>query len=240
MSADRLDEATEALRAHLDEDPAPVDRVRQTRQAILDSVSAAPERNLLELPTRFTRPSRSWVFAIAASFVLLASFALAGGRITHWMGLSGGADLHDRDAPSPSVPSLSSALPSSPVAPAPQPGPSTSEALPPPEVPVAQPAASTTVRTASTAAADELYYRAHALHFDDRNYPAAVTAWERYMQSAPNGRFAPEARYNRAMALLRLGRKVEAETALRPFAEGAYGNYRKAEAAALLKQMSEP
>ena len=49
--------------------------------------------------------------------------------------------------------------------------------------------------------------------------------------------FAPEARYNRALSLVRLGRTQEARSALEPFANGAYGGYRKDEAKALLDRI---
>jgi hypothetical protein len=39
--------------------------------------------------------------------------------------------------------------------------------------------------------------------------------------------------------LVRLGRNAEARTALEPFASGAFGGYRKAEASALLERLGE-
>ena len=56
----------------------------------------------------------------------------------------------------------------------------------------------------------------------------------------PAGTFASEARYNRALCLVRLGRLGEAREALGPFARGDYGNYRHAEAAALLEALPPP
>ena len=66
---------------------------------------------------------------------------------------------------------------------------------------------------------------------------AALRAWDAYLAAAPSGRFAPEARYNRALCLVRLGRKDDAERALRPFADGAYGSYRRDEAKALIEAL---
>jgi len=43
-----------------------------------------------------------------------------------------------------------------------------------------------------------------------------------------------EARYNRAICLVRLGRRAGARAALAPFASGAYGGYRQEDARALL------
>jgi hypothetical protein len=87
-------------------------------------------------------------------------------------------------------------------------------------------------------AADELtlYKQAHRAHFTERDYARALTAWDRYLASAPGGTFALEARYNRAIALHRLGNRAAAMEALRPFADGAYGRYRQEEARQLIEQ----
>lgn len=83
-----------------------------------------------------------------------------------------------------------------------------------------------------------LYEHAHRAHFVDRDAGSALTAWSEYLRRVPAGRFAVEARYNRAMCLLRLGRSEEARVALEPFARGAFGNYRKSEANALLERLA--
>lgn len=80
---------------------------------------------------------------------------------------------------------------------------------------------------------DVAFERAHRLHFDG-DHAAALAAWDIYLQNAPNGRFAPEARFNRAIALWKLGRRDEARQALEPFARGVYGDYRRDEAKRLL------
>ncbi len=87
-------------------------------------------------------------------------------------------------------------------------------------------------------AADALYHRAHALHFQVRNCTSAVTAWEVYLAAAPSGRFATFARYNRALCLARLGQTEEAKKSLTPFAVGEMGGYRKDEAKSLLNALS--
>lgn len=79
-----------------------------------------------------------------------------------------------------------------------------------------------------------LYREAHEAHFVAKDPARALAAWDAYLAAYPSGRFAPEARYNRALALIRLGRRDEGKTALRPFADGAYGDYRKREASRLL------
>ena len=81
---------------------------------------------------------------------------------------------------------------------------------------------------------DELYGAAHEAHFARRDFSAALELWDRYLALTPLPRFAVEARYNRGIALLRLGRHDEAARALRPFADGDYGSYRTREARALL------
>jgi TolA-binding protein len=86
--------------------------------------------------------------------------------------------------------------------------------------------------------AHELYRAAHHAHFVEHDFAAALRAWDAYLAAAPSGRFAPEARYNRALCLVRLGRKDDAERALRPFADGAYGSYRRDEAKALIEALS--
>jgi hypothetical protein len=79
----------------------------------------------------------------------------------------------------------------------------------------------------------ELYAAAHRAHFVDRDPAAALQGWDRYLDDYPHGHFAPEAHYNRAISLVRLGRRTEARAALAPFADGTYGGYRQSEARAL-------
>ncbi|WP_437917324.1 hypothetical protein WME73_25145 [Sorangium sp. So ce302] len=85
--------------------------------------------------------------------------------------------------------------------------------------------------------ADALYQAAHRAHFVERNPAAALDAWNAYLAAAPHGRFAVEAQYNRALCLVRLGRKDEARRALEPFAQGALGGYRQAESRSLIEAM---
>ena len=90
------------------------------------------------------------------------------------------------------------------------------------------------------AAADptfELYRAAHQAHFADRDYGRALTAWGAYLKAAPNGALVPEARYNRALCLVRLHRNDEARAALKPFATGQYGTYRREDAERLLSAL---
>ena len=53
----------------------------------------------------------------------------------------------------------------------------------------------------------------------------------------PEGPLVLEARYNRALCLVRLGRTAEARAALLPFADGTLAHYRQAEARALIRAL---
>lgn len=78
------------------------------------------------------------------------------------------------------------------------------------------------------------YRRAHALHFHGGAANDALAAWDAYLAAFPRGRFATEARYNRAITLVRLDRTTEARAALAPFAAGEVDRgYRRDEATAL-------
>jgi hypothetical protein len=87
---------------------------------------------------------------------------------------------------------------------------------------------------AATDGEESLYADAHRAHFVARDPVAALRGWNAYLRTYPDGRFALEARYNRALTLVRLGQVAEARAALAPFADGATGGYRQREARALL------
>lgn len=108
------------------------------------------------------------------------------------------------------------------------------EPAPPPAKPAAAPSSSGAFLDRDA----DLYRLAHAAHFTAHDYGRALGAWEAYLRAAPSGRLATEARYNRAICLLRLGRTDEARTALKPFALGAMG-YRQSEAQQLLDELPE-
>jgi tetratricopeptide (TPR) repeat protein len=79
-----------------------------------------------------------------------------------------------------------------------------------------------------------LYLTAHRAHFGSADPEAALRAWDRFLRAAPRDPFAPEARYNRAILLVKLGRLPEAVEALATFACAAPGSYRHREATALI------
>jgi hypothetical protein len=85
----------------------------------------------------------------------------------------------------------------------------------------------------------ELYRAAHRAHFQEHDSARALTAWNEYLRAAPNGSFAMEARYNRALCLVRLSRAAEARSALEPFAKGQYGGYRQADAQKLIDALDD-
>jgi hypothetical protein len=62
----------------------------------------------------------------------------------------------------------------------------------------------------------------------------AVRLWDIYLKAHPNGTFTPEARFNRALDLIRSSRFEDARRALQRFADGPLGSYRQHDAAVLL------
>jgi hypothetical protein len=102
--------------------------------------------------------------------------------------------------------------------------------------PAPAPAVVTLAPAPDTESADlALFRRAQRLHLN--RDPKALAAWDDYLRVAGSGPLAPEARYNRALCLVRLGRKTEAKAALEPFAKGGYGTYRRTEAQALISAL---
>ena len=87
--------------------------------------------------------------------------------------------------------------------------------------------------------AADLYERAHQAHFVRRDFRAALELWNRYVALGGAAPLVAEARFNRAIALLQLGRPAAAAADLRPFADGDYGAYRREEARTLLRRIAE-
>ena len=78
------------------------------------------------------------------------------------------------------------------------------------------------------------YGAAHAQHFSVHDPRGALAAWNAYLRQYPHGAFEPEARFNRAVCLVRLRQLEQAAAALEPFVAGRFGAYRREEAQRLL------
>ncbi|MBI2392172.1 MAG: hypothetical protein HYV09_21465 [Deltaproteobacteria bacterium] len=243
MSDDGLDRATAALR----EETADADReaLQATRTRML-----AAHRESKRRRTRLL----TWTLPLAAAFVIGTAWAATTGRLVAIFPTS-------KTAPPP--PTAPSAAPRNPVggpaAPLPSVAPTVVVTAPSASAPVVESApppvaATSTVASPPVAAAPSVvasappsasidrvaldlarYQKAHTLHFVDKKYGAALAAWDAYLAASSGGGFVAEARYNRAICLLKLGRRDEGMAALQPFADGAVeGGYRKAEARKLL------
>ncbi len=104
------------------------------------------------------------------------------------------------------------------------------------EAPAPAPPSSGTPEPQAESAELALFRRAQQLHL--ARDPQALAAWDAYLHVAAHGALVPEARYNRALCLMRLLRTDEARAALAPFARGVYGAYRQAEAQQLLDALA--
>jgi hypothetical protein len=238
MKDDLLSEAARALR---ETEPVSEIEARATRSRVLAGLHQ----------TRVRRRTRlTFLLPIAASFVAVSAWGAASGqarvvldKLERLVGLPGSnpisAPAVPRHLPDPVrftaeppekiLPTSSPEAESVPVPPIA--ASAASAPHPPPSV------GSAAGRAQRAEAALALYRIAHTAHFAEHDPSRALAAWDVYLGAAPNGEFAPEARYNRALCLVRLGRAQEARSALEPFANGAYGSYRKAEASALLERI---
>ena len=237
--ADQIDEllgaATRALRDQADATPAPVEA---TRRRIMDDL--AP-------PRRHRRRIGLLVFAFALTSGGLA-WATATGRVASTLErlgvTSGERPMHDTLAVAPPTPESRATDAETPApvpapapvpTPAPAPAPAPAPTPAPARAPARAPATARVPAPADDGADLDAYRRAHGLHFKAGDWAAALPAWDAYLAAYPSGRFAVEARYNRAIVLARLHRIAEARAALAPFAAGAVeGGYRQREATELL------
>lgn len=243
MTDELLKEATRALREETDDEGDG----RFTRARVMASLHQGKVKRRTRL---------AFVLPIAACLAAGTAWGAATGRLPAlFHAISEAVSLSAKPSePKASAPSGNSAkkarvaAEAAPVAEAPPPVVEpTPEVKPePPKVEAlvsAKPVASAPSPVPSSSAAfkdtdGDLYRLAHEAHFAAHDYARALAGWNAYLQAAPNGRFATEARYNRAICLLRLGRDAEARQALTPFASGLMG-YRQNEARELLDELSK-
>jgi hypothetical protein len=245
MSKDLLAEATRALRETAEGSEL---EARATRARIMSGLHQ----------TRVRRRTRyAYLLPIAATFVAASAWGAANGNAQRvWTSIARATHLSEAPLPGPQKPPpnavarplLSSVrgpdlrAPSLALTPVPTPQAVASSAVASSPTPRQSDSLTPTAAAPLTSAeaADPslaLYRVAHTAHFVDHDPARALAAWDAYLAAAPNGSFAPEAHYNRALSLVRLGRNTEARNALEPFANGAYGGYRQADASALLERI---
>jgi hypothetical protein len=238
MSDELLDRATRALREETRGDDA---SARFTRSRIM----ASAHEQRVKRRTRL-----AFLLPIAATFVAASAWGAANGKISRaFEAVSEVLGVAPSEPPPPAAPKPAQGRSAkAPARTVPPPMPSSEPPTPHTPEPAAAPAPVTPVptreRSPVAAASDparedrdpalELYRIAHQAHFVDRDSLRALLAWDAYLKAAPNGALALEARYNRALCLVRLHRSSEARAALRPFAAGRFGSYRKKEATDLL------
>jgi hypothetical protein len=109
---------------------------------------------------------------------------------------------------------------------------------PPPRLPASAPRP--LAHPVARSPVEVLYRKAHDLHFHGGDPATALAAWDAYLAAEPTGRFSVEARYNRALLLVRLGRYLDARAALMAFSRGEIepAGYRQAEAEQLVERLA--
>ncbi|HEX6276659.1 MAG TPA: hypothetical protein VFZ53_26635 [Polyangiaceae bacterium] len=236
---DLLDEAVGALREEGTSDDA---AHRFTRARVMASLHQGTVKRRTRL---------AFILPIAATFLATSAWGVSSGRARVWVedirtaiGFSTSqkapaqapAKVAKRAAHAPEA-APAPAAPPPPIAPVVEepPAPVAEEA--PKAAPEAAVAQASAAPDAGLDAELELYRSAHRAHFGGGDPAGALAAWDAYLKKAPKGRFALEARYNRALCLVRLDRKAEARAALEPFAKGSFGGYRKREALDLLEAL---
>jgi len=81
------------------------------------------------------------------------------------------------------------------------------------------------------------YGRAHVAHFQSHDFKKALRLWTDYVRRYPHGRFLPEAEFNRAVCLVRLGESTAARQALLKLVSSESPDYPKAQAERLLAEI---
>jgi hypothetical protein len=86
--------------------------------------------------------------------------------------------------------------------------------------------------------ADRITFEAaHRAHFERGADAVALAAWDAYLAGFPTGRFVPEATFNRAICLVRLGDTDAARPVLEAIAASAHGTAHVEDARALLAKL---
>jgi TolA-binding protein len=251
MTDPRLDDAVNAFRSAAEDG---LGEDRETRHRVLDSLDRRAQRH---------RTLVAFGLVFGLGFVGTSAWAWKSGWIPSMLRVIRGDAPEVVAAPEP-VASAKKPRRSAPVA-APAPEPEPAPAPVPAPTPVPAPAPVRRVPVPAPVAVPEpapapapvpepvttvvppappppdpellLYRRAHNAHFRDNDAARALTAWDAYLASYPDGKLALEARWNRAITLVRLGRNDEARAALEPFANGTKQGYRQIEALHLLRTL---
>jgi hypothetical protein len=222
-------------------------RAMQSLRDVADGSDESAARTRTEILARAGRARRRrrgvafMALPVAAAFFTTAAWGALTGRWRGWIEIVAGHATERRPAP----PETTLPVPPEPVRALPIVIPeSTTEVLAPLVLGTERGSASEKApapRASSPATApvtsdrqQSLYATAHRAHFVEQDAAGALRGWDAYLAAYPGGRFALEARYNRAISLVRLGRREEAASALSPFARGENGGYRQSEARALL------
>jgi tetratricopeptide (TPR) repeat protein len=221
--------------------------LREAHDGASPDAPATRRRLLLAATNKRRRQITTLRIVVPLAAVLAAStaWAAATGRLPNLLSTAASlVGLHPAAPPTLSEAPMAPTAPAAPITPAPpNPEPNTDtietravEDLPRalPSAPASAPPTKLPPPATARDAEDALYQQAHRAHFVDKDPQKALEAWDAYLEANPNGRFAPEARYNRALSLVRLGRRDDAKEALRPFADGAFGGYRQRDAKKLL------
>jgi hypothetical protein len=256
MSDDILKLATRAMRETTEPERSSAGETSAAERRTRSRVMASLHQGTVRRRTRL-----AFLLPIAATLATVSAWGAASGKapelwdtVTRTLGIESSSEPSSQTPPARLERSSAelrrsaeaAAQPRSAAAPATQvaaqtPAPAaTPEPAPSIQAPPAASSAALAVRPkAAPDPSHELYRRAHQAHFTEHDPARALALWESYLREAPRGRFAVEARYNRALCLVRLGRHAEARTALEPFAKGAVGSYRQHDAEQLLEALGD-
>jgi hypothetical protein len=219
--------------------------LRQRSDGNADAGGHTRER-VLALTARRRRRRKSWatvVVLLACVLMMSSVWAAATGRLPRlWRALVS----HQSQAPlvhAPTVAREQSLERPSLTDPGPAPAATTIVAPPPkrslPAPRLAPPSTAPSPLAVLPDSEEQLFKSAYRDQFVKHDVQSALDGWDAYLRAAPRGRFALEAAYDRALCLVRLARHTEAIAALKPFAEGAHGDYHQRDAARLIAALSE-